>query len=141
MKMVLDSSVVIAAVKREEVNHLAAVTFLEGTRGRGDEVLAPVTALWDIGAALAHPGKTPVGSVFNKTLELNVGFLPVDQALFQRTWDSDTRVPVKGPDRIFISCALDQRAVLVSWDRNLVANARALGVDARTPEEITQGIP
>lgn len=134
VKIVVDSSVLIAAVKKEEPHHEATVRFFDRARRRGDDLLAPITVLWDIGAALDHPARTPPGTPLNQAADLAVAFLAVDEGLFQRAWVADARVAIKGPDRVFISFARDQKAIVVSWDRQLLANARSLGVEAVTPE-------
>ena len=127
---------IVSAIRPDERFHAESLNFLERVKGRGDELWVPMTMFWEIGTALSHPGKVPSGTKFNKTF--NVGelkFIPIDQGLFQRTWNGDIHAPVKAADRIFVSCALDQGALLISWDDNLVRNARSFGVSAKKPPE------
>jgi predicted nucleic acid-binding protein len=50
------------------------------------------------------------------------------------SWKSDLRVPVKVADRVFLSCAIEKNAELISWDDNLARNASAFGKSAQTPD-------
>ena len=87
MKLVVDSSVIVSAIRPDERFHGESLNFLERVKGRGDELWVPMTMFWEIGTALSHTGKVPSGTKFNKTF--NVGelkFIPIDQGLFQRTW-------------------------------------------------------
>jgi predicted nucleic acid-binding protein len=141
MKIIIDTSVVISAIKSDEKFHNQSLEFLEQVREYGDEIWTPMTQLWEIGSALDHPGKTLQGTKFHKFEELNMQFVTVDQGLFQRTWKPDLRVAVKAADRVFLSCALDKGAELISWDDNLVRNAGAFGVNAQTPETYLKNRP
>ena len=141
MKVVIDTSVVVSAIKPEERFHNQSIAFLERVHEYGDEIWTPMTQLWEIGAALDHPGKTPKGTKFHKFDELHLQFVNVDQGLFQRTWKANLRVPVKAADRIFISCALDKGGELVSWDDILVHYASAFGVNAQTPNTFLKNHP
>ena len=106
MKIVMDSSVALAAMRPEEQDHRASVAFLDRVRERGDELLAPATILWEVGGTLAHPGKTPVTMPLKRVPDApQIKYVTVDRELFDRTWRKDKRVPAKGSDRVFISCA------------------------------------
>jgi hypothetical protein len=61
VRIVIDTSVIVSAIKPEEVFHDQSVAFLERVRQWGDEIWTPMTQLWEIGAALDHPGKTRSG--------------------------------------------------------------------------------
>ncbi|MDA2937711.1 PIN domain-containing protein [Acidobacteria bacterium AH-259-A15] len=136
MKIVVDSSVLVASVKEGEAFHKESKDFFREASRRGDEIVAPATLLWEIGAALDHPEKTPKGSKFAKDLGvLDVKFIAVNGKLFQRTWQSDLRLCVKGADRIFLSCALAEEALLVTWDSDLKKNTGAVGVTVLLPTE------
>ena len=135
MNVVVDSSVVISAIKPNEVHHTQSVTFFEQLHKRGDTVWVPMTLLWEIGTSLDHPGKNPTGTQFNRLFELELQFIPIDEGLFQRTWKPDLRMPVKAADRIFLSCAFDKDALLISWDSNMVRLAKEAGVEGATPQE------
>lgn len=141
MRIVIDTSVVVSAIKPEEKFHTESVEFLERVREHGDEIWTPMTQLWEIGAALDHPDKTAKGTKFTKFEELHMHFVPIDEGLFQRTWKPDLRVPVKAADRVFLSCSLDKNATLFSWDDNIVRNAAAFGVSAETPDAYLRAHP
>jgi hypothetical protein len=135
MKLIVDSSVIVSAIRPDQAFHTASLEFFDRVHSRGDEIWVPMTMLWEIGAALSHPNKVPPGTKFNATLNLSFRYIPIDEGLFQRTWTGNTRVPMKAADWIFVSCALDQHALLVSWDDNLVRNAAECGVVATKPSE------
>ncbi|MCI0408116.1 MAG: PIN domain-containing protein [Acidobacteria bacterium] len=139
MRLVIDSSVLVSAGKVDEALHKRSAELFERIRERGDEVWAPMTLLWEIGAALDHPGKTPPATTFNRLLDVDLRFVPIDMDLFGRTWRAGLRIPIKGGDRLFLSCALDKEAVLISWDAALVKHASAVGVRAATPEDYLTG--
>ncbi len=141
MNIVIDTSVIVSAIKPGEKFHDQSLEFLERVREYGDQIWTPMTQLWEIGAALDHPGKTPQGTKFHKFEELNLQFITVDQELFLKTWKPDLRVPVKAADRVFLSSALFKNAELFSWDENLVRNAGAFGVSAQTPEAYLKNHP
>ena len=134
MRIVIDTSVIVSAIKPEEVFHDQSVEFLERVRQWGDEIWTPMTQLWEIGAALDHPGKTRKGTKFHQSFNVSVQFVPIDESLFQRTWKPNLRVSVKAADRIFLSCAIEKDAELISWDDNLVRNASTFAVSAQTPD-------
>ncbi len=52
----------------------------------------------------------------------------------------EIRSPLKAADRIFISCALKQKAPLVTWDAQLLHHAMQYGVSAITPEQYASGV-
>jgi predicted nucleic acid-binding protein len=135
MNVVVDSSVVISAIKPKEVHHTQSVAFFEQLHHRADVVWVPMTLLWEIGTSLDHPGKNPSGIQFNRLFDLELQFITIDEGLFQRTWKADLRMPVKAADRIFLSCALDKKALLISWDSNMVKHAEEAGVNGATPQE------
>ena len=135
MRLVIDTSVIVSATKPAEIFHDQSVRFLARVSDRGDEIWTPMTQLWEIGAALDHPAKTSVGTTFHDFGEFEFQFVPIDEGLFQRTWKPNLRVPVKTGDRLFLACALEKGATLVTWDENLVRNAGAFGVTAETPAD------
>lgn len=139
MRLVLDSSVLVSAIKMDETLHKRSAELFQRIRERGDEVWAPMTLAWEVASALDHPGKTPPGTTFNSLFEVSLQFVPIDADLFLRTWKSNLRVPIKGGDRVFLSCALDKGAVLISWDAALVKRAGAAGVRAATPDDYLAG--
>lgn len=139
MRLVIDSSVLVSAAKVDEPFHKRSAEFFQRIRERGDEVWAPMTLAWEMGAALDHPGKTPLGTTFDSLFEVGLHFVPIDQDLFRRTWKANLRIPIKGGDRVFLSCALDKDALLISWDEALVKHAGAAGVRAATPEDYLTG--
>jgi predicted nucleic acid-binding protein len=93
MKIIVDSSVIVSAIRPDQVFHTASLEFLNLIRDRGDEVWVPMTMLWEIGSALSHRGKAPAGTKFNKTFDVDLRYIVIDEGLFQRTWTGNTRVP------------------------------------------------
>ena len=69
LRIVIDTSVIVSAINQEEKFHEQSVEFLERARQWGDEIWTPMTQLWEIGAALNHPGKTPKGIEFHKLFD------------------------------------------------------------------------
>lgn len=135
MNVVLDSNVLVAAVKPTEPAHDEARRVLDTIRARRDVAFVPATALWEIGAALSHSQKTPKGTKFATDFNLTVEFVPIDERLFRAAWAPDIRAPIKGYDRVFISCAVDKAAVLITTDAALLEHGAAFGVRVLRPAE------
>lgn len=134
-RMVVDSCVLIAAAKKKDAFHEQSKQFIRQATNDGNTISIPMTALWEIGAALDHPHKRPLGSQLDKQFSLHVKLIAVDEGLFNRTWIAGLRQVVKGADRIFLSCAMDEAALLITWDTGLKNTAAAFGVTAMTPTE------
>jgi predicted nucleic acid-binding protein len=134
-KLVVDSCVLIAAVNPREGGHAEATQFFEVAAERGDMLFLPATALWDIGSALSHPGKRQKGSPLAKAFRANVLTVSIDEELFKRAWSAVIKAPVKGADRIVLSCAIDLNCPLVTSDNGILVNSSAFSVKAITPRQ------
>jgi len=130
----VDSCVLIAAVNPADSGHSPAAEFFDVAAQRGDTLFVAATSLWDIGSALSHPGKRQEGSPLNKAFRANVLTVPIDEELFKRAW-SVVKAPVKGADRIVLSCAVDLNCTLVTSDNGLLSNSVTFGVRAITPRQ------
>jgi hypothetical protein len=133
---VVDACIWIAAAYPGDRHHEIATQFLEVSKSRHDELFAPMTVLWDIGAALGDPAKRPPGAALASAFNSNIRVITIDEGLFHRTWDSTyVRIASKGPERIILSCALDLKLPLITLDGPLRSIAAHFGVKALTPED------
>ena len=134
MNLVIDSNVIISALKVEEEFHKESVEFINKTTENNEKLYIPTTIFWEVGSTLLHKGKTPKSTKFSKNFEFRASFINIDTDLFFETWNPKLRLFVKGADRIFLSCALYKDAKLVTWDQGLIKNGHLIGVDVITPK-------
>ncbi|MBW8893952.1 MAG: hypothetical protein JF617_18305, partial [Burkholderiales bacterium] len=96
------------------------------------EILAPVLHLWEVHAYQRHPNKAKSHRT-DSDAKLKITTVDVTTGLFLRTY-SDAMVHVRGADRVFVSLAKDERAPLVTNDKQMLQNAAHLGVRALSVE-------
>ena len=83
---------------------------------------------------------------------MDLNFIDVTKELFirprlrhtsgwQATHSTWVRSAIRGPDHVFLSCALAKRAPLVTWDGTILAQAHRFGVAVITPEDYVAGRP
>ena len=152
MDLVVDSSVVISGLVVEDLNHEKASRFFATVVDRGDTAWTAATVLWDVAARFVHPEKLKTGATVSKGHNLALRFLDVTTELFYQTQAPThfrlvgnalcvVRLAIKGPDHVFLSCALAKRAPLVTWDTRVRQQADKSGVTVITPEDYVAGKP
>jgi len=150
--LVVDSSVVISGLIVEDLNHEKASRFFATVVGRGDTAWTAATVLWDVAARFVHPQKLKPGATVSKEHNVALRFIDVTTELFYQNQASThlrlvgnalcvVRSAIKGPDHVFLSCALAKRAPLVTWDRTVRKQADKFGVAVITPEDYVAGKP
>ncbi len=142
MDIVVDSCVVLAAVLIEEAQHDAAKQFFSTVTERNDKAWTAATLLWDLAARMVHPTRTLESE---EGLKLPLQTIPITGELFRETHATHLRFDgrdlgvvrskVRGPDHVFLSCALHKRAPLVTWDGTLRDEGHKFGVTVVSPEE------
>lgn len=146
MDIVVDSCVVLAAVLVEEAQHDVAKSFFATVTDRNDKAWTAATLLWDVAARMVHPKRTLESE---KGLRLPLETIPITGELFRDTQGTHLRFDgsslgvvrskVRGPDHVFLSCALHKRAPLVTWDGTLRDEGHKFGVTVVSPEEYIAG--
>ena len=150
MDLIVDSCVVISGVIVEDPLHEPAKIFFETAAARSDVTWAPATVLWDVSMRFVHPTRLiEIGATTDDELKINLRFIPVTPELFYGTqathlrWDGNAlsvvRSSIKGPDEVFLSCALSKRAPLITWDTKVRKQASEFGVVVVTPEDYVAG--
>jgi predicted nucleic acid-binding protein len=150
MAFIVDSCVVISALVPADRNHDAARAFFASVAERNDTLFCPATLIWDVAAVFSHPNKVPYGTEVSAVEGLSLNFVDVTADLFFDT-QADThlrmvgnelrlnRSSIRGPDHIFLSCALSKRLPLITWDNTVREQAARFGVAVLTPEEYMVG--
>lgn len=145
MKIIVDSCVLISRMVLDDVNHSRARAFFDAAAARGHTLLSPATVLWDISARFVHPQKVKGdGVAADREFVIPVAFVPVTAELFFQNQQghlrfdgrmlSVVRSAVRGPDHIFLSCALAERARVVTFDGKIHSDGRKFGVTVLTTE-------
>jgi predicted nucleic acid-binding protein len=152
MDLVVDSCVVISALIVEDANHEKASRFCAASAERGDTLWTAATLLWDVAARFVHPEKLKAGATVADDHGVALRFIDVTTELFYQTQAPThvrlvgnalqmVRSAIRGPDHVFLSCALAKRAPLVTWDGKIREQADRFGVAVITPEDYVAGIP
>ena len=152
MELVVDSCVVISALIAEDVHHEEASRFFTACVERGDTLWTAATLLWDVAARFVHPVKLKAGATVAEDHGVALRFIDVTSELFYQTQAPThvrlvgnalymVRSTIRGPDHVFLSCALIKRAPLVTWDGRVRAEADKFGVAVTTPEDYVAGKP
>ncbi len=152
MELVVDSCVVISALIAEDVHHAKASLFFTASVERGDTLWTAATLLWDVAARFVHPKKLESGATVAVDHGVALRFIDVTSELFYQTQAPThlrvvgkalhmVRSEIRGPDHVFLSCALNKRAPLVTWDGKVLEQAHKFGVAVITPEDYVAGKP
>jgi hypothetical protein len=150
MEMVVDSCVVISALVPTDVNHERAREFFRTAKERKSVLWSPATLLWDVSAVFSHPKKVEYGTVVPEDHSVHLQFMDVTEALFFETQAQThlrlddhgllhNRSSIRGPDHVFLSCALAKRLPLITWDGTVRDQAIRFGVAVLSPEEYVAG--
>lgn len=150
MELVVDSCVVISGLIAEDVKHASAAEFFATAARRGDTLWSAATVLWDVAARFVHPEKLKVGATVPDERGVALKFVDVTSDLFYGTQapthlrfvGNELRVvrsAIRGPDHVFLSCALLKLAPLVTWDKTIRQQAKNFGVAVTTPEDYIAG--
>lgn len=150
MDVVVDSCVVISALVPTDTKHNPAREFFVTANDRGDVLWSPATVLWDVSAVFSHPNKVGYGTSVPEDHGVNLRFIDVTPELFFQTQAQThlrmvgnelrhNRSSIRGPDHVFLSCALAKRVPLITWDGTVREQAVRFGVAILTPDEYLAG--
>jgi predicted nucleic acid-binding protein len=150
MELVVDSCVIISALVRADANHDQAREFFVRAKERGVVLWAPATVLWDVSAVFHHPNKVELGTVASDDHGVKLKFMDVTDRLFYDTQARThlrldehglihNRSSIRGPDHVFLSCALAKRLPLITWDGRIREQASRFGVAVLAPDEFIAG--
>lgn len=139
--VVLDVSVLIAAVSEGEACHVEALDLFQALKARGASLDVPATFLLEVYAVLnRRPREIRKLGFFTETDPLSVRLRPVaeEQVRDIMDWMSthmNGKMPTRGADLAYIGVAVNAELPLVTLDRGLLQFAEA-GLRVYTPQEM-----
>ena len=139
---VIDASVHVADARPQEPHHVEARTLLARTAAENHPVYLPEIVLAEIAAAVSR-GTGQIALALRLTAALrripHFHFVPVEQALADLAAEIAARYQIRGNDAVYAALAHQQRAILITLDRQQRERLPA-HIVARTPaEELAQG--
>jgi predicted nucleic acid-binding protein len=135
--VVIDASVYVSRVQRQEVHHLASVRLLETVAARGVVVVCPEILVPEVAAALAR-GVDDTEMAWRAAAHLRTlpghRFVGVDRALSDLAARLAAGCRLRGCDAIYAALAQREGARLITWDEQQRGRAATI-VDTLTPAE------
>ena len=135
--VVIDASVYVSRVHRQEVHHPESVRLLEAVAARGVPVLCPEILLPEVTAALTRGlDDTELARRVATHLRTLPGhrFVGVDRALSDLAARLAAECRLRGCDAIYAALAQREGACLITWDEQQRERAAAV-VETLTPAE------
>ncbi len=135
--VVVDASVLIAAVTARETGHLLARRFVGACTARALPIFVPVIALAEFSGGLSRTGRSAEQikrflAIYRSQAEFTV--VPIEVELGDEAVSIATLQRIKGCDAIYLALARDLTLPLVTLDREQQDRAPA-DVEVRTPEQ------
>jgi predicted nucleic acid-binding protein len=135
--VVIDASVYVSRLRRQEVYHVESVRLLEAITAHEVSVLCPEILLPEVAAALARGlGDTELACRAAAHLRRLLGhrFVAVDRALGDLAARLAAECRLRGCDAIYAALAQREGARLITWDEQQRERAAAV-VETLTPTE------
>ena len=138
--IVLDVSVVVAAVSSNEPHHAEALAFLQEIKARAGRLQVPATFLLELYAVLNRsPREIRRLGFFTEDDPLYVELRPVDERLVQSIlqWMQNKmrgQSPTRGADLAYVAVAVDLNLPLVTLDNGL-RKFKDAGLPIYSPQE------
>lgn len=136
--LTLDSSVFIAALRKEERAHNDCLKLLENIKNGNYAAVEPYTVLVEIAAAVKRrTGSSELASNIKKYLESldSIYFLELTKDRADRCAEICEKLSVKGMDSIVIQIAQENNAILVTLDKEMEEQAKKI-IKTAHPHEI-----
>ena len=134
---VIDASVYVSRVQRQEVHHRASVRLLEIVAALGSLVVCPEILVPEVAAALAR-GVDDTEMAWRAAAHLRTlpghRFVGVDRALGDLAGRLAAECRLRGCDAIYAALAQRESACLITWDEQQRERAAAV-VETLTPTE------
>lgn len=140
-RVVLDASVMIAAVTMREIGHAPAKAFMAGCTAHSLPILVPAIALAEFSGALSRTGRSVqqtrrMLAVYRNQADFAVA--PVEVALGEEAAAIALLQHIKGCDAIYLALARELASPLVTLDREQRERAPE-DVEVLTPEQALAG--
>lgn len=137
-RYVVDASVFVAAIRRDEPEHDAAREVLQFLSGRGLQLFAPSILLPEIASALARRGgaAADIEAIVAAIETLHGGRMAaVDDHLALQAVRLAAGMRLRGCDAVYVALAAESGASLVSLDAEQRSRTPP-GIPALTPSEV-----
>lgn len=136
-RVVLDASVMVAAVTMREIGHAPAKAFMEACTAHALPILIPAIALAEFSGALSRTGRSVqqtrrILAVYRNQVDFAIA--PVEIVLGEDAAAIALLQHIKGCDAIYLALAREQGLPLVTLDREQRERAPE-DVEVLTPEE------
>ncbi len=138
MRVTLDSSVFIAALRKEEPAHDSCLGILEKVKNGVYVAIEPYTVLIEIVAAIKRrTGSSELAMNVKKYIHSldTIYFLELVKSRADKCAEVCEKLSVRGMDSIVIQTALENGTLLVTLDKEMEERARKL-VKAAKPSEL-----
>lgn len=136
MNICLDSSVIVSALRKQEVNHKTSKDILWKVKDGEYIAIEPYTVLVEITAAIRRRTGSPelADRVKNDLLNIdNINFMGLGYERASHAADIATVVGVRGMDAIVIQIAKEFDIPLITLDREMIEKAKSF-IDIRTTD-------
>lgn len=135
---VIDASVYVSRLRRQEVYHGESARLLDVATARGMQILCPEILPPEVAAALAR-GLDDVELARRAAARLWMlpghRFVAVDRSLSRLATHLAAKCRLRGCDAIYVALAQQEGARLVTWDRQQLERAAGL-VETITPTQV-----
>jgi predicted nucleic acid-binding protein len=126
---VIDASVYIAWIKANEADHASSWAWLGAARARREPLLAPVTLVAEVGAALSRGlGDTDLAQRAVDKLKKGslIELVPVTLALASQAATIAVKHRIRGCDAIYVALAEQRGDTLLTLDQQQLERAAAV---------------
>lgn len=138
MQVTLDSSIFIAALRKEELEHDSCFNILEKVKNGVYVAIEPYTVLIEVVAAIKRrTGSSELATNVKRFMESldTVYFLELVRSRADKCAEICEKLSVKGMDSIVIQTAMENGAILVTLDKEMDGRARKI-VKVAKPSEL-----
>ncbi len=138
VRVTLDSSVFIAALRKEEQEHDSCLNILEKVKNGIYVAIEPYTVLIEVVAAIKRrTGSSELAMNVKRFMESldTIYFLELVRSRTDKCAEICEKLSVKGMDSIVIQTAMENGAILVTLDKEMEGRARKL-VKTVKPSEL-----
>lgn len=134
--IVIDASVWVSFLIKQDANHSATQPWLKKTLSSGMPIAAPNLLLSEVGGAISRRlGRTNIGhKVINQLLSIpTLRLVSIDHPFGIQASRIAANYQLRGADALYVALADDLNVPLVSWDSEQITRASTL-VKTYTPQ-------
>ncbi|MDW7774896.1 MAG: type II toxin-antitoxin system VapC family toxin [Methanosarcinales archaeon] len=138
MNICLDSSVIVAALRKQEVHHEAAKNLLEAIKDGEHIAIEPYIVLIEIVAAIKRrTGSTELANrVKNGFLDIDtINFMDLESTRASDASEIAMNLGVRGMDAIVIQIAKEFNVPLITLDKEMIEKAKSF-IDISAVEDL-----